>query len=153
MRWRQWGRAPWLRWLLRQLANQAWMPTIESKYVIDRLEHRREQAWRIYERERYGAVVEASAEGEAAYPELLQRASATGAWPLLALPPELDPERQKPLRLQWLQMTEALAECHLFSNPSTRYHHWRAQSRPRHCQERQAKSVQIPRMFRLRARS
>lgn len=122
---------PWLlrlltrqAWLFRRLANHEWMPTIESTYVIQHLERRRDQAWGAYESARYGP-------GEA-YLARIKEVNAAHRWPPLMLPPELDPSQYTPLRWHWLQMTEALAECYAFSNPPP----------PRGPEERQPKLLQ-----------
>lgn len=99
-----------IRPILRVLACRGWMPTIDSAFVIQRVEHQREVVWRHYASARYGRVDgEPTKDPLDAYLKNVERFK--GPWH----PPEFDNGSLRKLRLFWLALTEALAECYVFA--------------------------------------
>lgn len=97
------GRLPGVRWLLRILACKKWMPAIQSAFVIDRLEYAREKLWSDYTDKRYGELQSDDDSEHAASPESIP------------LKPDHAQSDLRRMRLKWLAMTEALAECYAFT--------------------------------------
>ncbi len=119
------------RWVLRFLACREWMPTINSAFILQRVEQVRQETWRRYASARFGRF-----EGEPAGNPLdaylgridegdkqshppeqndhpgcdVRRKPSEGP----RHPPEFDNDHLRQLRITWLALTEALAECHVF---------------------------------------
>lgn len=113
---------PVFRWFFRLLAEHEWMPNVQSFYIVDRVAFWRDQAWRDYDTARFGGPRHDEASSASAdYVEnvmLCREKYSRGEWQdKSAIPPELNVELQKPLRMRWLALTEALSECHALSDP------------------------------------
>ncbi len=105
----------WVAALLRLFVDPERLPTVESNFVIQRLQALRADAWRDYQSARYG-----DGRGCTKFNAYLERVSNAkvakpGATPVIS--PELDAATERPLRIRWLELTEALAECWSFTNP------------------------------------
>lgn len=107
--WTIWGtlfrisRLPGVRWLLRILACKEWMPTVRSAFVIDRVEYARERLWSDYMARKYGGLET---------DDCLEGATSSES---ILLKPEQAQDGLRRMRLRWLAMTEALAECYAFT--------------------------------------
>ena len=105
-------------WLLRRLAQREWMPTIESAYMVQHVAWTRDEAWKQYESARYGDPTAATLAkaAEAYYERAADHLGKADPRRPPALPPEMDAGRLQPMRVTYLALTEALAECHCFSD-------------------------------------
>jgi len=120
---------PGVPWVLRFLACREWMPTIDSAFVVQRVEHMRQEIWRRYASARFGRFEKETAgdpldahlrriEEWATRPHPPEPADdpeRDSRWkPSQESPPEFDNRQLRQLRITWLALTEALAECHVF---------------------------------------
>lgn len=101
-------------WFFRFLSHPTRLSDLNSRFMVDCLNHERKWTWSVYEKLRYGKSLD----------NYLHEVAA-----LRPLPAELNAgetaDSREPAgranarnqRLRWLAMTEALAECHFFSDP------------------------------------
>ena len=108
-----------VRWFLRRLTVQEKMPNIRSSYVTRHLEDERAETWEQYESIRYASeyvLKSVEEKAETSLPGILEL-GANQQEPVETPPPRVANRQERSLRLRWFKMTEALAECHFFSNP------------------------------------
>jgi hypothetical protein len=91
---------PPISWILRILACREWMPSIASAFVIQHIENERQQVLHKYESSRYR-----------------DNSSKMAPNPNVMRHPEFNDVDLRKMRISWLAMTEALAECYVFSSP------------------------------------
>ena len=109
-----------IRWFLRRLTVQEKLPNIRSSYVVQHLEAERAEIWERYESIRYafGFGLKKIEEKTEAPLSGIQGIGKEHNEPVEASPPPAeDRQQERSLRMRWFKMTEALAECHFFSNP------------------------------------
>jgi hypothetical protein len=95
--------------ILKRFANRERMNSIESAFVIQRLELNRQRLWIAYASLRYGVEPD-NPKGD----PLENYSKLSAVYQDRALPPEFGHQSVRPCRIRWLACTEALAECYLF---------------------------------------
>ncbi len=116
-------------WVLRFLACREWMPTIDSAFVMQRVERMRQEIWCRYASARFGRFEDEPASDPLdAYLRRIEEwakqsdpakpaddpAGESGWRPSREPPPEFNNGQLRQLRVTWIALTEAQAECHVF---------------------------------------
>lgn len=122
-RWGFWRLVFWtcswraLAWLLCWFAPRRRLARLPSRLVVEGLQHERERIWQEYQRARYAESLDTYLPKLAGRPGVTPDDPVPAEWETSQQPEPGDARRVRGLRLRWLALTEALAECCFFGQP------------------------------------